>query len=363
MTTKTWVYMNNSHTDTIGNRIYFNGLSTNPDCFAMDTAFMLTNPGGIWNGSTVESFGSQTFVLFSYGDPEQKPENGSDCVNLVVVPSNYTPGMPDVDRRFVLKILYKKGTTYNRIECTGTNIIELGKKYFVYLMYLNTGFYVYLQELTTGAVYHDFIHLISGMNFFPRGGFGSINYSNDFSFIKYRYSFGPYTPTVAQGIYIATSRFWIPDKVISKRVFNGKYYTPIIDNFCDISLAPRPDGLIPFYIKYGRNFLQQLYYDTYENLKTTNTNIFTGTTYPTDMYVHFVAGSVLAGWDEEYDLYLLFQLNTTNLPNNGLISNTRNSAYPNGYAPVGIYTSNTGDGNLPAYGIRSSTCQLKSVPV
>lgn len=87
------IYFNNS-ASTTGQRILFKGgLNGIPTSYSnnvvMDLTFMMTNCSTVAVASGVtETYGSQAFILCSYGDPSNTTK--SDCFILVVLRKKYS---------------------------------------------------------------------------------------------------------------------------------------------------------------------------------------------------------------------------------------------------------------------------------
>lgn len=361
-TDKSFINLPTTSGNNNGQRIVFKDTNNVPfdNCFAMETVFVLTNPGQIYNGSTYEDFGTQTFVLFSYGDPID-----SDCLNLVIAPTN--PGVT-----YTLRVMYKKRTlvngsytdVYNRIELTGVTI-DLNTRYYVHMMHNNLGLFVEIKPITLVISPPSLVYILNSsttpavpvpFNFgtSTQGGVGCMHYNSTVQRGKFRYSFGPYAPTVAQGLYLTLTRFWIP---------NEKWYTLINPGGTRYSVQQIKDLDPSQGYQSVADYLYTIAFSACTTSTTNKTPSYTQITPNTDPYLwgYYYTNRKIGDTTvyDHYSMYLLFQYDSVYMPSSTSISNVPNTAaYPSPVYP--IYIPATSLPGLSVFGVNPALNVAKS---
>lgn len=211
------IYFGNS-ASTTGQRILFGGVKligiggeggTLPDTsylnnIAMEIAFMLTNCGTVAVApNTSEPFGTQSFILCSFGDPSAGLER--DTFILIAAHNGSS---------YILRVLYKLKDITGVFDVTGSQIY-LNKRYYVFMSCIANNFSFYIKEINPSVDMSTIPYLIYYKTlpykfaFTHVGGLGCVNDSDPAKKIAFRYYLdSSLRSLVAQGIHVSMFRYY-----------------------------------------------------------------------------------------------------------------------------------------------------------
>lgn len=254
---------------------------------------------------------------------------------------------------------------YNRVNVPGVSI-SLNSRYYVHLMHNNLGVFVYIKTiLNTGTPTENHFFftptsspaIAASLNLITQGGFGSINYSNAVDRNKFEYTFGPYTPTVTQGIYVTLSRVWIPNEY---QYFTG---TALIPSIVFLYKDDTPYGSM---IDEGYIYLVYNLYDRARDALVSSGNLYEPyapipaaprTSYYDYVFDTWFDGGVNGSWWEyhHHTSYMLFQLDSIWESSTTSISAIPNTAsYPSSTSPTLLTSGSSPYSDLGNFGINSA---------
>lgn len=209
------IYFNNSAATT-GQRILFGGVKlpgvgggSYPfiNYICMETAFMLTNCGTVAVGpNQTEAFGTQSFILCSFGDPSAGLERDTFILIALNNGTNYT-----------LRVLYKLRDVTGYFDVAGSQIY-LNKRYYVFMTCIVNSFSFYVKEINptvdmTTIPYITYYKTFPyAFNFTHVGGLGCVNDSDPAKRTAFRYYLdSTLRSLVAQGVHVSMFRYYILD--------------------------------------------------------------------------------------------------------------------------------------------------------